>query len=310
MAWLEVDKLLLTVGDMEHDGWYQPIAVAQDDSYLYGKTLTVDVQTGRSEIFTKGHRNPQGLLIDRDGQIWSTEHGPEGGDELNLLTRGKNFGWPYETFGTEYGSYDWPLAGQYSGNDELQEPIFSWVPSIGVSSLIQVTEGQFDRWYGDLLITTLKDRHLYRLEISHGRVLNVEPIKIGRRIRDLIESPTGGYWLWGENGDLVSLSISDSLSHGALLFKSCAACHSTGVLSGGLGPTLLQVVDRDIGGLDDYEDYSPALQAISGVWTEERLDEFLADPQAFVPGTTMIYPGIDDSDERGAIIEYLRNIEQ
>lgn len=231
----------------------------------------------------------------------------EGGDELNLLIRGKNYGWPYETYGTEYGRYEWPLAGQYLGNDDLQKPIFSWVPSIGVSNLLRVTDGQFDRWYGDLLVTSLKNKHLFRLEISQNRVINVEPLKIGRRIRDLIESPEGGFWLWGENGDLVSLSISDSQNRGALLFKTCAACHSTGVLSGGLAPTLWKVVDRQVAGLDDYDGYSPALRAITGVWTEERLDRFLTDPRVFAPGTTMITPGVNDADDRAAIIEYLRN---
>lgn len=307
MAWMLPDSLLMTSGDMEYDGWNQPLAAAQEDDYLYGKTVIVNVETLQSEIYTKGHRNPQGLIIDRDGRIWSTEHGPEGGDELNLLEYGKNYGWPYQTLGTAYGRYEWPLAETYSGAGEFEEPVYSWVPSIGVSSLLRVTDSRFEKWVGNLLVASLSSKHLYRIEMRDDRVLYVEPIRIGRRIRDLIEGPHGGFWLWGDDGELISLSVARAQSRGALLFKACTGCHSTGVLSGGLGPTLWRVIGRDIAALDDYSSYSPALRKISGNWTEEKLNDFLTDPQVFAPGNSMIFPGISNANDRAAIIKYLQS---
>ena len=78
LAWLGPDQLLLTTGDFEFDGWNHPVAAAQDNTYMYGKTILINVKTRKAEIFTKGHRNPQGLFIDHQGNIWLTEHGPRG----------------------------------------------------------------------------------------------------------------------------------------------------------------------------------------------------------------------------------------
>src|SRR5262249_55450968 len=105
-------QLLLALGDHQFDGWYKTRELIQDPDADYGKTLLIDPQTGARTIFSVGHRNPEGLVVARDGRIWETEHGPQGGDELNLLVAGGNYGWPYRTFGTDYGSVDWPLSGK------------------------------------------------------------------------------------------------------------------------------------------------------------------------------------------------------
>src|SRR5262249_6612943 len=103
------DKLLLTLGDNGLDGWNAPWSMPQDPTTSYGKTILIDLAKRTSRIYTLGHRNPQGLAVDAAGKLWLTEHGPQGGDELNLLTDGSNYGSPLVTYGVEYGTHSWPL---------------------------------------------------------------------------------------------------------------------------------------------------------------------------------------------------------
>src|SRR5690606_37943232 len=98
-AQLDEATVLVTVGDHEFDGVNAPGSFAQDSTVSYGKTFSIDLDTGEARAFTFGHRNPQGLFVDEDGSIWSTEHGPRGGDELNRLSKGLNYGWPIATYG-------------------------------------------------------------------------------------------------------------------------------------------------------------------------------------------------------------------
>ena len=100
MVFMDEGKILLTVGDHEYDGIKRKPILAQDRSTPYGKTMTIDLHSGASELYSMGHRNPQGLYIDPQGVIWSTEHGPQGGDELNILLQDANYGWPLVTHGT------------------------------------------------------------------------------------------------------------------------------------------------------------------------------------------------------------------
>jgi glucose/arabinose dehydrogenase len=179
--------------------------VAQDAAFSYGKTIAIDVADGGSSFFTIGHRNAQGLYIDHSGHIWSTEHGPQGGDELNRLIRGGNYGWPYATYGTEYGALSWPLNKPESEWKEqrYQHPVFAWVPSIGVSNLVVVEQGLFSRWYGDLLISSLRQETIFRTRLRDGQVAYLEPIVIGSRIRDILEGHDGSIVLWTDDDTLI-----------------------------------------------------------------------------------------------------------
>jgi len=94
----------------------------------YGKTILIHLDDGTSEIYSLGHRNPQGLYVTPEGAIWSTEHGPQGGDELNLIVRGANYGWPLVTYGTDYGSAAWPLSHVQGRHDGYQQPILRGYP--------------------------------------------------------------------------------------------------------------------------------------------------------------------------------------
>ena len=179
MQLLGPQTLLLTVGDFGFDGVASIDMVSQDPAVSYGKVIAINIADGRATPFTLGNRNPQGLYIDRSGTIWSTEHGPQGGDELNRLTRGANYGWPLATYGTDYGSFFWPLNQPESAQQEFEAPVFAWVPSIGVSNLLVVEHGLFSRWRGDLLIASLKEQTLFRAHLNGGHLVYLESITIG-----------------------------------------------------------------------------------------------------------------------------------
>ena len=106
--------------------------------------------------------------------IWLTEHGPQGGDELNRIHRGGNYGWPLATYGVQYGTHTWPLAGTVAQTAALEEPFMSWYPSIGPSNLIEVTSPLFEDWRGDLLMTSLRDNSLWRVRVRSDRVVATE----------------------------------------------------------------------------------------------------------------------------------------
>lgn len=109
MALLDSRTLLLTVGDHEFDGKYAERVLPLETDNDYGKTLRISLDDGRVELFTIGHRNPQGLSVTADGEVWLTEHGPAGGDELNALVPGGNYGWPLHTYGVDYEEGSRPL---------------------------------------------------------------------------------------------------------------------------------------------------------------------------------------------------------
>jgi cytochrome c2 len=301
---LDERRLLLTLGDHQFDGWYRQPNLIDDPNADYGKTIAIDMMTGAASVFTSGHRNPEGLTVDARGRIWSTEHGPQGGDELNLLEEGKNYGYPRHTYGTEYGATVWPPAAdavRQSAPSEL--PVFAWVPSIGISDLVAVTDPAFSNWQGDLLVSSLAGRSLWRARFDGDRVVYVEPIKIGERVRDLASGP-GELVLWTDAAALVRIRPIDHLDEGSELFAArCGGCHDDE--ENRIGPTLVGMFDRPIGSAAGY-DYTTSLTGAGGYWTESRLDAFLSDPQAFAPGANMT-PSVRESHLRDLIIAYLRH---
>jgi len=309
MALLSPEALLLTVGDFGFDGLASVHAYPQDPTASYGKTMAINIADGRSTIFTMGHRNAEGLYVDRSGTIWSTEHGPQGGDELNRLVRGANYGWPYATYGTDYGSFSWPLNKTQAEPKGYEDPVFAWVPSIAVSNLVEVERGLFSRWQGDLLIATLKAMTLYRARVRDGQVKYLEAIPIGSRIRDIIEGHDGSLLLWTDDQLLISLRPRESSTGEALFAEKCSGCHQSKLISGNrIGPDLLGIVGRRVASVESYPDYSSSLRGIGGIWTERRLDEFLRTPSIFCPGTRMDFAGATSATERQAIISYLRTL--
>jgi cytochrome c2 len=306
MALLNAQTLLLTVGDFGFDGVAAVEAHAQNPATSYGKTVAINIADGHATPFTLGHRNPQGLYVEKSGTIWSTEHGPQGGDELNRLVPGANYGWPYATYGSDYGSFSWPLNKPEAGQQSYQGPVFAWVPSIAVSNLLVVEHGLFAKWHGDLLIGSLKAQTLFRARVRDGQVAYLEPIMVGSRIRDLIEGHDGRIILWTDDDTLLALRPKEGTSGEALFAEKCSGCHQSALMSGNrIGPNLFGVVGRRVASLTSYPDYSSGLRRFGGVWTPERLDAFLKAPRDVCPGTAMDFAGEADATERASIIRYI-----
>ena len=301
------EKLLLTLGDNGLDGWNAPLSMPQDPATSYGKTILIDLANHTSRVYTLGHRNPQGLAIDTAGKTWLTEHGPQGGDELNLLSDGANYGSPLVTYGVEYGSHSWPLDTVPGSHDGYTQPYFSWVPSIGVSNLIVSESPLFPLWKGDLIVSSLTARRLFRIRVRDSRVAMMEMIPIGERIRDIEQGPSGEILLWTDTASLIAIRPAVDEQTGEALFDRCAGCHALrGGIEHGFGPDLGGVVGRAPGTAPGFQ-YSEAMRRAGGRWTPERLRAFLRDPQAAVPGTSMLFSGISDPGARDTIVSYLAN---
>lgn len=147
------------------------------------------------EIWTYGHRNLQGLIIHPEtGDVWATEHGPQGGDELNLIQAGKNYGWPVVGFGVNYRTG----AAIHSGThrEGMEQPVHVWVPSIGTSGLMFYTGTAFPQWRGSVFAGGMSGEQLVRLTLDGRRVTNVETLMQRRgRIRDVRQGPDGFVYL-------------------------------------------------------------------------------------------------------------------
>ena len=310
-------RMILSVGDYDRDGVRFPERFGQDPAVDYGKILEIDPGTGTSRILSLGHRNPQGLFAATDGTLWSTEHGPRGGDELNRIKDGRNYGWPVATLGTAYYSHTWPLSEVPGSHEGFEPPVFSWVPSIGLTNLVQLGETAFPLWRGDLLVASLKERSLYRVRLKDGEAIYSERIEVGERIRDLAVDRAGRLALWAEDGILVLIEPAAQLSTetpsaraGKKLFANCAGCHGDAEAGGRVGdfaPNLQGVFGRPIASLPGFN-YSAALREKEGNWTEANLDRFLEEPGRFAPGSGQGMPGVADPVARASLIEYLRSL--
>ena len=191
------DHLLVVIGD-HRQGEY-----AQDPASHLGKLVRVEIETGHTEVLARGLRNPQGLTRDAAGHLWETEHGPEGGDELNVLVAGGNYGWPQVTYGVEYGrKVNVSQAEAVGLHDGFIKPVFAWVPSIGISSVIVNDERWFPLWKDDLLIGSLDGQALFRIRRDGTDVQYVERIEVGSRIRDLAQMPDSRLALLFDGGQV------------------------------------------------------------------------------------------------------------
>jgi aldose sugar dehydrogenase len=139
-----------------------------------------------------GHRNEQGLAVDPDsGRIFETEHGPQGGDELNLIERGRNYGWPLITYGMDYSG---AFVSPFKSRPGLQQPLLQWTPSIAPSGLALYRGDKFPAWQGDLIVGALAFKQLRRIDLdSQGQVLGQEVLQtnLDERIRDVRCGPDG-----------------------------------------------------------------------------------------------------------------------
>ncbi len=166
-----------------------------DDGRVPVDNPFVDRPGARPEIWSYGHRNPQGLVIHPEtGDIWTTEHGPQGGDELNLIRPGVNYGWPVIGYGVNYGSGTTIHIGTH--REDLESPIHFWVPSIATSGLMLYTADRFPEWRGSLFVGGMRGQQLARLTMDGQRVVIEETLVHGiGRVRDVRQGPDGYIYL-------------------------------------------------------------------------------------------------------------------
>ncbi len=310
MSLFNENQLLITIGDHEFDGHNSKALYSQDLYSSYGKVISLDLISLKSRVFSYGFRNPQGIYVDGNNDVWISEHGPQGGDELNRIKKGLNYGWPLVTYGTDYGKREWPLNNSQGEHFEYAHPVFAWVPSIAPSSIIGLNNSQFPLWKDDIILSTLKAKTLYRIRIRNDSVAYIEPIFVNAKVRDLIEGHNGELILWTHESSIIIIENQDEKNNGAVLFSSCAGCHA--INDGethGIGPDLYGVLGRKIAGAENYN-YSEALNYKNEFWTKELLDQYIENPQKNIPGTSMIFQGIKDTNQRRAIIEFLETSAQ
>lgn len=158
-----------------------------------------------AEIWSYGHRNPQGLFFNKTTKLlWESEHGPRGGDEINIIYAGKNYGWPVISSGKEYWG---PLAvGEGTQRDDIESPIKVYTPSIGTSNLIQHSGHAFAVWKNNLLVGALKAQHLNRITLDENNQAGSEFRHfsfVQARIRNIIESPEGWLYIATDQGEIL-----------------------------------------------------------------------------------------------------------
>jgi aldose sugar dehydrogenase len=156
----------------------------------------------KPEKFTLGNRNMQGAALHpQTGVLWTHEHGPQGGDEINVIRAGLNYGWPVITYGANYGSGT--KIGEGTQKQGMQQPLYYWVPSIAPSGMAFYTGDKFPNWRGDLLVGALRDQMLVRLRLDGEKVVGEERLLRGAlgRIRDVRAGPDGLIYLLTDEGN-------------------------------------------------------------------------------------------------------------
>lgn len=222
IVWLEDGTMLLAIGD----GGNPPVRYqgelirkqAQNPGAHLGKILRldengeavddnpfVDRRGAAPEVYSWGHRNIQGMAIDREsGRVWVTEHGPRGGDELNHVRAGENYGWPEVTFGREYSGRK--ITDQTSA-PRFVDAALVWVPSKAPSGLEFYSGDAFPQWRGDLFSGGLVTKDVWRIDLNGERVVKQETISIGKRVRDVRQGPDGMLYVLTDedNGQLLRI---------------------------------------------------------------------------------------------------------
>ena len=208
------EQLYVSLGDR-----YKYMKEAQNTDNHFGKIVRIDrngkavgdnpfINGDAPEVFSYGHRNVQGLTIHPEtGEVWAMEHGPKGGDEVNLIKAGNNYGWPVITYGIDYNG---SIISDKTAEPGMEQPVLYWDPSIAPSGMVFYHGQAFKDWQGDLLVGALKFRHLRRISFSaDGEVASQTEYLRDRneRIRDVEVGPNGMIYLLTdeENGKLLQI---------------------------------------------------------------------------------------------------------
>ena len=295
------------------------------------------------EIYAYGTRSPLSMILHPEtGEVWENENGPRGGDELNLLKPGANYGWPLTTFGIDYDGREITPYRELPG---IESPVVYWVPSSIAPAGMTVYDGdRYPQWRGDFFIATLIGRHVRRVRLEGMELVEQEIMlsDLKERFRTVRVGPDGYLYLLTDNinGRLLRLrpghpsadeaariaqpadnAVSPTvtvgrkkwgkpdLTRGKQLFAQlCSSCHSIDpAATGRPGPHLYRILGRTSGTLPGF-DYSPALRAAGRIWTERLLDHFMAGSEALVPGTTMFATPVPDTYMRRDVVGYLADV--
>ena len=211
VAWLPDGTLLMTIGDrgtqppraqnpLDHAG---TVLRLNDDGSVPDDNPFVGDDDYLPEIYSYGHRNIQGLVVHPEsGEIWASEHGPRGGDELNRIEAGNNYGWPEVTLGRDYRTED-TFNGAVRNKQGIVDPVIDWTPEIAPSGLAYVPGETFKNWSGNLLAGGLRSRQIRRVVFEDGVVVHEEELirdEIGR-IRDVRKGPDGFIYIATDEED-------------------------------------------------------------------------------------------------------------
>lgn len=213
----KLSELIVAIGDFSNLSLQQP-KLEQAARDQLGSVIAVS--QGSWRVLVSGLRNPQGMtwfkLSNSDPILLTAEHGPRGGDEINIIKEGKDYGWPQSSYGTAYAPENLNDKPTFEGQIVRGElPLFSWLPSVAPSQLVQAAGPEFSKWWasgvepnraGDLIVSTLKDQSLHRLRIEEGAVRYVERIEVGERIRSLSQLLDGKLLLGTDSGKALLLS--------------------------------------------------------------------------------------------------------
>ena len=164
----------------------------------------VGTENAKTAIYSYGHRNPQGMVKNPySGKIWVHEHGPKGGDEINVIQKGKNFGWPIISYGVNYSGTKFT---DITAKKSMEQPLFYWVPSIAPSGIDFITSDKYPEWKGNLLVGSLKFEYLERLVLEYNKVTKREKLFEGMgRVRDVKQGPDGYIYVAVENKGIVKI---------------------------------------------------------------------------------------------------------
>ncbi|WP_067150391.1 PQQ-dependent sugar dehydrogenase [Pseudotamlana agarivorans] len=161
-----------------------------DDGRIPSDNPFINSKQAKTAIYSYGHRNPQGLIKNPlTGELWSHEHGPQGGDEINIIKKGKNYGWPVISYGVNYGGTSFT---ELTHKDGMEQPLFYWTPSIAPSGMTLVTSDKYPEWKNHLLVGSLKFSYLELLTLKDQKVIKREKLfeDIGR-LRHVVQDPDG-----------------------------------------------------------------------------------------------------------------------
>ena len=188
-------------------GERQKFDPAQDPDSDLGKIIRMNPDGSGARHWTSGHRNPLGIAFDPAGNLWSSEMGPQGGDELNLIVEGRNYGWPKASNGSHYGGAPIP---DHSAGDGFEAPKVWWNPSVSPGSLMIYSGTEFPDWRGDAFIGALSAQALIRVDVDGTRATKAEQWQFGNRVRAVNQAPDGSIWVLedGANAQLLRLSKS------------------------------------------------------------------------------------------------------